>query len=319
MDPIHIEAPPVIRPLSPALENVAIKELNENPARLAEDLLILRRWIWSQPHLKARTNDQFLLAFLRGSKFSLERAKQKIDRYYTLKAAIPEVFNEQRQSDDPLVLEIVRMGVILQIPLPPDESRPCVTIIRSTAYDINKYKFADIIRVGSMFGEIMMIEDDNSTVCGYLEIMDMIGVTGSHLFHLPPDLVRKFSIFADEAMPMRQKGTCFINVPLSFEKGFNTMKAFFPEKMKNRITVSSSIDVIYDFVPAAYLPEEYGGTNGTINDIIKRMETKLLKYRDYFLNERHYGTEEKLRECNVKYDYESHFGIEGSFRKLDID
>lgn len=110
MDPIHIEAPPIIRPLSPALETVAIKELNENPARLADDLLTLRRWIWSQPHLKARTNDQFLLAFLRGSKFSLERAKQKIDRYYTLKAAIPEVFNEQRQSDDPLVLEIVRMG-----------------------------------------------------------------------------------------------------------------------------------------------------------------------------------------------------------------
>lgn len=86
-----------------------------------------------------------------------------------------------------------------------------------------------------------------------------------------------------------------------------------------QITVSSSIDVIYDFVPAVYLPEEYGGTNGTINDIIKRMEAKLLKYRDYFLNERHYGTEEKLRECSVKYDYESHFGIEGSFRKLDID
>lgn len=126
-------------------------------------------------------------------------------------------------------------SIILQLPLPEDDRRPCVTIIRAASYDTNKYKFADIIRVGSMFGELMMIEDDRSTVCGFLEIMDMSGVTGTHLFHLQPDLLRKFSIFADEAMPMRQKGTCFINVPSPFEKGFNTLKSFFPEKMKSRV------------------------------------------------------------------------------------
>lgn len=88
-----------------------------------------------------------------------------------------------------------------------------------------------------MFGEIMMIDDDNSTVCGFMEIMDMSGVTGAHLFHLQPDLIKKFSVFADEAMPMRQKGTCFINVPAPFEKGFNTLKGFFSEKMKSRVSL----------------------------------------------------------------------------------
>ncbi|KAM7344535.1 retinol-binding protein pinta-like isoform 2-T5 [Cochliomyia hominivorax] len=288
MNPPAADTPPVIRPLTPALQEVAIRELNENPKQVADDVLRLRQWILSQPHLKARTNDQFLLAFLRGSKFSMERAKQKIDRYYTLKGAIMEVFNEKRMVDYPQVLEILRLGIILQIPIPEDEGRPCVTIIRATAYDTNKYKFEDIIRVGSMFGEIMMIEDDNSTVCGYMEIMDMVGVNGNHLFQLKPDLLRKFSVFADEAMPMRQKGTCFINVPAAFEKGFNTLKGFFSEKMKSRISVSSTSDIIYDYVPRDYLPAEYGGTNGTMQDIIDRMEEKLLKYRDYFLDEPNY-------------------------------
>lgn len=110
MNPPNIDTPPVVRPLPPALQEVAVRELNENTETIAQDILLLRRWILSQPHLKARTNDQFLLAFLRGSKYSIERAKQKIDRYYTLKAAIPEVFNDRRLADNPQVLEIVRLG-----------------------------------------------------------------------------------------------------------------------------------------------------------------------------------------------------------------
>lgn len=56
-----------------------------------------------------------------------------------------------------------------------------------------------------------------------------------------------------------------------------------------------------------------------MQDIIDRMEMKLLKYRDYFLDEPNYGTEEILREGGLPFDYESCFGIQGSFKKLDID
>ena len=115
MEPLNQDAAPIIRPLNAALQAIAIAELNEEPARIASDILCLRLWIRQQPHLRARTNDQFLLAFLRGSKYSLERAKQKIDRYYSLKTTIPEIFNEKRMVDDPLALEIIRMGWVFQL------------------------------------------------------------------------------------------------------------------------------------------------------------------------------------------------------------
>jgi len=99
-----------VRPLNAALQEICIRELNELPARVAQDIEALRDWVLKQPHLRACTDDQFLLAFLRGTKFSLERAKEKFDRFYTLQRSIPEVFNERRLATDPQVLDIVRMG-----------------------------------------------------------------------------------------------------------------------------------------------------------------------------------------------------------------
>lgn len=99
-----------IRPLQPGLQQIAIEELNEVPSRVASDIAALREWVQLQPHLCSYLGDQFLLSFLRGSKFSLEKAKSKIDRFYTLQAAIPEVFNEHRLADDVQVLEIIRLG-----------------------------------------------------------------------------------------------------------------------------------------------------------------------------------------------------------------
>ncbi|XP_017854745.2 retinol-binding protein pinta [Drosophila busckii] len=307
-----------IRPLKPQLQAIANKELNE-PNCVTPDIEALKDWISKQPHLRSCTDDQFLLAFLRGTKFSLERAKEKFDRFYTLQASIPEVFNERRLVNDALVLEIVRSGILLKIPQAEDDAGPCVSIIRVGAYDTSTYKFQDIIRVGSMFGEIMMFEDDNATVTGYVEIMDMKGITGNHLFALQPELLRKFATYADEAMPTRQKGIHFINVPQAFETGFNTLRSFFPAKIKNRITVSSDPAAIYDIVPLAQLPLEYGGTNGIIQDISSVMETKLASYEKYFEAAQHFGANEKYRDFSYAQSKGSIFGAVGSFRKLEID
>lgn len=73
-----------IRPLDPALQQKAIDELNEDPERIPQDLEAFRAWIKKSPHIKARDDDQFLVNFLRGCKYSLEKAKQKFDLYHTL-------------------------------------------------------------------------------------------------------------------------------------------------------------------------------------------------------------------------------------------
>lgn len=44
-----------VRPLKPELAEKAKRELNEDPARLSQDIQHLKDWISKQSHLRART------------------------------------------------------------------------------------------------------------------------------------------------------------------------------------------------------------------------------------------------------------------------
>lgn len=70
---------------------------------------ILKTWLQQQPHLKANTDDEFLIAFLRGCKYSLEKAKSKIDKFFTLKTKFPELVNVI-DFDNDRFKDIFRMG-----------------------------------------------------------------------------------------------------------------------------------------------------------------------------------------------------------------
>lgn len=98
-----------VRPLSPALAALAADELNETPERLESDLKALKEWIKKSPHLRVRTDDQFLVAFLRGCKFSLEKAKLKFDLYHTIRSSMPEVMLNRDPFDDRLN-SLIRLG-----------------------------------------------------------------------------------------------------------------------------------------------------------------------------------------------------------------
>lgn len=98
-----------IKPLSEELQKIAIEDLHEVPSRIPEDLQALKTWIAQQPHLRVRTEDQFLIQFLRGCKYSLERAKEKLDLYYSLKTKYPTMF-APTDVDEPRFKEIHDLG-----------------------------------------------------------------------------------------------------------------------------------------------------------------------------------------------------------------
>lgn len=56
-------------------------------------------------------DDQFLVSFLRGCKFSYEKSKEKLDMYFTVRSAIPEFFYDRDPSYTNLK-EAIRLGYV---------------------------------------------------------------------------------------------------------------------------------------------------------------------------------------------------------------
>ncbi|XP_017864346.1 PREDICTED: alpha-tocopherol transfer protein-like [Drosophila arizonae] len=306
---------PQIRPISAELQAVAKERLNEDPDRIEADLEALKTWIEQQPHLNPRTDDQFLVAFLRGCKYSLEKTKSKLDKYYTLRTKYPELFCVT-DVDDPILREIQQLGPIVYLPNTFNGAR--VGIFRLGVAPAEKYKITDVMHVGQVMQEIALMEDDEAIINGIVFIMDMNGATASHLFQMTPGLAKKMTVFNEEALPMRPKAQHFVNTIAGFETIFNMVKPMMSKKQQERLFIHSKIDSLLEHVPLKYLPKEYGGENGSIQESIVEWQKKFDQYRDYFKENTKFGTDEKLRPGNP-IDFDTLYGTEGSFRKLNVD
>jgi hypothetical protein len=98
-----------IRPLTRELSKKAASELNEIPERIQGDLNTIREWLKKCPHITPCTDDQFLVAFLRGCEYRLELVKEKLDLFYTVRSALPQML-QNRDPSDGKIKEILRLG-----------------------------------------------------------------------------------------------------------------------------------------------------------------------------------------------------------------
>ncbi|XP_069965217.1 alpha-tocopherol transfer protein-like [Bactrocera oleae] len=309
---------PNIRPLSEHLQEVAIKKLNERPERLAEDLEALKTWAIKEPHLNVRLDDQWLVALLRGCKFSLEKAKSKLDWYYTLKTKYPDYYTVQN-PDVPNLRELVKYGVGLSLPIPLNETGPRIIFIRVGIYPIDKYKLKDILTVTYAQTELTMLSDDTAVVNGFVNLVDAAKANAAHLAQYTPTILKKSLCFAEKALPLRQSSVHFFNVPAGFEKPYNMIKPMLSSKQKDRIFIhGNNLETLYAHIPKKYMPIQYGGENGCLDELEKSTFQQYLDHRDFFIEDVKYRNNEDLR-VGKQPDYESSFGIEGSFRKIDVD
>jgi hypothetical protein len=109
------------------IERLAKDTLNEIPERRKDDIKAIKKWIQQQPHLKKNgkagnqllslisyramslsfakyflleiikmlnyiIDDKFILAYLRGCKFSYEKTKKKIDMWHAMRTHCPEYY-----------------------------------------------------------------------------------------------------------------------------------------------------------------------------------------------------------------------------------
>uniref|UniRef100_A0A0A9WF90 Alpha-tocopherol transfer protein-like n=1 Tax=Lygus hesperus TaxID=30085 RepID=A0A0A9WF90_LYGHE len=304
---------------TPEMQVKIREELKENPDTRESDLEHIKNWLKMQPHLPPFDDDQRLTTFLRGCKFSLENTKRKLDMYFTMRAAVPEFFSN-RDPTTAVTKEIMESFHFPPLPgLPPNGRR--IIMMRALEPKGDIPPVSEILKTVLMLGDIRL-KEELTGVAGDVYVLDAAIATpshfASHFAKFTPPLIKKFLICVQEAYPVRLKEVHVINASPLVDTIINFVKPFLKEKIRQRIHVHPDLESLHKVLPKDLLPQEYGGQAGPIGDINMKWLERLIEYKDWFASQENIKADEAKRPGKPK-TYDDLFGMEGSFKQLNID
>ncbi|CAG9791672.1 unnamed protein product [Diatraea saccharalis] len=291
------------------------KEYEKNPNIKPEDIKKLREWLKTQPHLPAdHLTDLDLMLTYYCCDRSQEVSKQVLDLHYTLRTLFT-VFFKDRCLDRKIDL---CLDTILFAPLPtPTLKGDRAVYVRLLDPDPRNFFFPETVRTFMMMFDMWQYEE--GTWPGFVLVIDMDQAVMGHITRLEIMTVRQVLYFLQEAMLVKLKGVHFLNAPHFMDKLMMLLKPFLKKELLETMHIHQvNSDSFYQHMSKKALPKEEGGEykdHATIRDeLIQRMKTNT----DFLREENKKRVNETLRPGKAK-TVEDLFGIQGSFKKLDID
>ncbi|GFG36891.1 hypothetical protein Cfor_08697 [Coptotermes formosanus] len=292
----------------------AQEEFAKNNKLKREDIEYLRDWMSKQPHLPTGITDEQLILFLHCCQYSLEACKQTIEAYYTIRTHAPEMFGNR----DPRRKEIQQTLSILEMVTLPnrDQHGNIVMAGRLIDGDVSKFCYEDCLTMWYMLQDITLRE--NGTVPGFTFVLDMKGASLGHIAKISLASLKKYYMYIQDAFPGIVAANHMVNANLVTEAFMNMSKPFLKKELANKIFVHTSLESLHEHVTKDALPKEYGGNLDSMSSYHKITVAQTEVYRDWFKEEETLRVEESRRPGKAKNTGDV-FGVEGSFKKLDID
>lgn len=259
---------------NPELLEMARELCNENPATRATAITELRQMIFSRGECRPlRTDDEYLLRYLRARNFVVPRAHKLLVRYCT--------FREQQRS----LYEGVDLWGLVKVQDAYEGSmfdRPDVgrlSIFRFGMWDPNEFPVEDLVRAGMAMVEIG-IRQPKLQVLGGTVIVDLEGITLRHVATLTPTVAYQIVSLMGLANPTRVKGAHLINYSWILNTFFYLFKKFIPRRAWDTIYFhGNDLKSLQQHIPVECLPARYGGSCRSHCSFAVWLN-KIKKYRD---------------------------------------
>jgi len=244
---------------SSRLDQVALEELGETKELRDFALTELKDWLQSQPHIQnCRTDDNFLLRFLRMQKFRVEKSYAVLEKYLMMREDNPGYF---RNLDilNPALKELVLSGFMFVLPQCDSSGRRVIFHI-PRLLDTSRHSMEDVIKVIAITLETLL-EDNENQIRGLSCIVDASNLSLAHMTFWNPIELRRVINLCENSIPMRHKGVNYIHLPSFVNTMFNFVKAILSKKIQNRIYIHKTFGELEQRVGGVeILPQEYGGT-----------------------------------------------------------
>ncbi|XP_063628691.1 clavesin-1-like [Cydia splendana] len=291
------------------------KEYLKNPDISPEDVQKLREWLKTQPHLPEKYLDDLdLLVTYHCCENSAEVAKQVLDLHFTLRTLFTPYFKDRCfDKKAEYTLETVVFAP-LSMPLVRGYRGFYARLIDP---DPRHFNFVDVVRTFMMVFDLWQYEE--GTWPGFELIVDLDTAVAGHLARVEIMAIRQVLYFLQECMLVKLKAVHFLNAPGWMDKLMMMLKPFLKKDLLELICIHQrGSDSVYKYIPKAALPKGSGGGYKDFETIKEETFELLQSNRDFFRDENRRRVNEALRK-GKKTTVEDLFGIQGSFKKLDID
>lgn len=312
--------------LTETLLQIAKKELREDKCSREQCLQQLRIWMSKNDDIQdTRSDDLFLLRFLRVKKFSVPMAQQVLLKYMNLRKTFPHMTHDLDFLGT-RINEIISAGYIFTSPIR-DKFGRRVVIINARHFNPKIYSSEEQAKAHFITYETLMEEHENQ-ILGLTHVGDFSGVTAGHVTNWNPTEFARVFKWGEQSLPMRHKEIHLVNVPASLKWLIDFVKTRVSPKIKNRLNCYVSEKDLPKHMDVDCLPLELGGKIPMI-EMIESWKIELAKKRDSLL---------RLDEMKLLSDqgitssrnpdktnqngtnFVAHFeSLSGSFRKLEID
>jgi len=291
------------------------EEFKRNPELKMSDLQMLKEWMDKQPHLPKIETVYFIL-FLHSNYYRMEPTKKTIDNFFTIRTHFPEVFSNR----DPVAWKELRkaFSVVAAVPLE-QQTKEGYVMTFSKFLDPNpsKFDFFESTKHILLTCEVQTVIHGTSQ--GLVVILDATGLTFSHVASMNITGLKKVLYYIQEAVPVRLKALHVLNTIPIVDTFFNMLKPFMKKELINLVHFHSNMETVKKYLPIDALPNEYGGKAGTIEEIAAKHIKLLEEFRDWLQYDEAVGRVNESLRVGKCENAETLFGVDGSFKKLELD
>ncbi|GAB6019549.1 hypothetical protein CHUAL_001123 [Chamberlinius hualienensis] len=245
----------------------------------------IRNWVGNDCEFYGRTDDEFLLIFLRLYKCNVEKVKRNITIYYQNRRIIPQWFAIRDLTDEIFLKRLnqkMNFGLIES-----DMTKPTVVFTIMERFgprsNVNEHmKLHGII--AEVFGR-----RTTSQLNGLVWIIDCQNFPRWLITLFSPIFIR--NVFRGfKSLSCSISSIHVINSPTVSMGVWTIVKAFLSKKISDRVFFyGNEWPTLYEKVSIEMIPNEYGGTGGPIDTHAEAFSQEILSYTDYFSDDNKYG------------------------------
>lgn len=300
--------------MHPKLVEIAENDLRETESRKIQLLQQFRDWIEKHPFIvSSKRDDNFLLAFLRQTKYNLDKACQKYEKTFIMMRKYPTFYQTDADRIEKC-FEVIKKGYIYAVPGFDDEGSK-VVIVRIGQRDPDDMSVALIMESSTYMLTTLLSTSDENQIAKYKVIIDFENVTMKKMLNAMENKI--VLEMMTTGLSMRISKFISINFPPIVQSLADVVRMMASEKINKRSVSLKDHTLLGEHIkPIAMLPKIYGG-NQNESEITENLVKTMLEDRENFIEMLTFEiAEDKIpRSKLVKDEYEN----VGSFVKLEID